>query len=178
MSATDHFRLLASYNEWMNSKLYAAVGSMPPEAISKNVGAFFGSLLGTLNHIVVADTLWLKRFALHPAGSEPLAPILPLPHPMSLDQIIFSDFAELRQHRVFLDSLIIRWANSLTDDQLSISLKYVNTGGAAFSKRFYSLVMHFFNHQTHHRGQATALLSQAGIDIGSTDLNALIPNEL
>ena len=168
---------MASYNEWMNSKLYAAVNSMPLHTIAENKGALFGSMLGTLNHIVVADTIWLKRFAMHPAKFAELAPVLPLPNPTAMDQILFSDFDVLRQHRAFLDSTIVRWANSLTDNQLSVDLEWANTKGIVSNKHFYSLVTHFFNHQTHHRGQATTLLSQAGIDVGTTALLALIPNE-
>ena len=177
MSTSENVRLLAGYNEWMNSKLYAAAASMPTAAVAENKGAFFGSLLGTLNHIVVADTIWLKRFALHPAGFPELASMASVARPTSLDQIVYSDLGQLRQHRQFLDSTIISWANSLTDNHLDVILSYTNIVGVAYNRRFQRLVAHFFNHQTHHRGQATTLCSQAGIDVGSTDLLDLIHNE-
>ena len=174
----EHVRLLASYNEWMNVKLYAAAASMPPEALAEDTGGFFGSLLGTLDHIVVGDTVWLKRFAQHPAGFAELAAIVSMPDPTSMDQIVFTDFAALRQRREWLDGVIIRWADTLTDEHLSVALTYASTKGVVSSKRFASLVMHLFNHQAHHRGQATTLLSQVGIDVGITDLVALIPDQV
>jgi uncharacterized damage-inducible protein DinB len=168
---------MASYNEWMNSKLYEASGALSPEALALDRNAFFASLFGTLNHIVVADTIWLKRFALHPANYRELDPIRNLPQPTSLDQILFVDFGELSRHRKMLDAVISSWANCVTDADLNQVLQYANTKGVVFARRFFSLVMHFFNHQTHHRGQATTMLSQAGVDVGITDLLALIQNE-
>jgi uncharacterized damage-inducible protein DinB len=168
---------MASYNEWMNSKLYEASGALSPEALALDRNAFFASLFGTLNHIVVADTIWLKRFALHPANYRELDPIRNLPQPTSLDQILFVDFGELSRHRKMLDAVISSWANCVTDADLNQVLQYANTKGVVFARRFFSLVMHFFNHQTHHRGQATTMLSQAGVDVGITDLLAMIQNE-
>lgn len=74
--------------------------------------------------------------------------------------------------------MIINWVAALTDDELSTTLSYHNTKGVASKRRYSSLVVHFFNHQTHHRGQTTTLLSQAGVDVGVTDLLALIPEEV
>ena len=177
MNLNDHVRLMASYNGWMNAKLYEAAGTLSAEALTLDRKAFFGSLIGTLNHIVVGDTLWLKRFALHPANYSELEPILHLPSPTSLDQVLFVDFGELSRQRKMLDAVIASWANCVTDADLNQVLQYTNTKGVVSAKRFFSLVMHFFNHQTHHRGQATTLLTQAGVDIGVTDLLALIQNE-
>jgi uncharacterized damage-inducible protein DinB len=161
----------------MNSRLYEVSGALSAEALALDRHAFFGSLLGTLNHIVVADTIWLKRFALHPANYREYEPIRHLPHPISPDQILFADFGELSRHRKMLDAVISSWANCVTDADLNQVLQYANTKGVVFARRFFSLVMHFFNHQTHHRGQATTMLSQAGVDVGITDLLALIQNE-
>jgi uncharacterized damage-inducible protein DinB len=173
----DHVRLMASYNGWMNAKLYEAAASLPPAALMLDRKAFFGSVMGTLNHIVVGDTLWLKRFALHPANYGELEPVRRLPQPSSLDQILFAELGELSRHRKMLDAVISSWADSVTDAGLNQVLRYTNTQGVVSTKRFFSLVMHFFNHQTHHRGQATTLLTQAGVDVGVTDLLALIQNE-
>jgi uncharacterized damage-inducible protein DinB len=81
----------------------------------------------------------------------------------------------LTAYRQALDSVIVQWANALTDTALSQPLIYKNMAGQAHSKQYGDLVMHFFNHQAHHRGQASTLLFQAGIDIGVTDLLAVIP---
>lgn len=177
MSRTNHVCLMASYNEWMNAKVYGAAGTLTDKALSANRKAFFGSILGTMNHLVVGDTIWLKRFASHPANPASLAPIRRLPVPESLEQILFTDIQNLSERRKWLDRVITEWARSIAEPDLDHVLHYTNMKGVAANRSFFSLVMHFFNHQTHHRGQVTTLLSQAGIDVGVTDLLALIPNE-
>ena len=177
MSRTDHICLMAKYNEWMNAKLYEAAMSLPGEELIANRKAFFGSILGILNHLAVGDTIWLKRFATHPANYSALDPVRNLPTPASLDQLLYTDVQNLLPHRRSLDQVITEWARSITDHDLDHVLHYANTKGVVADKNFFSLVLHFFNHQTHHRGQATTLLSQAGVDIGVTDLLAIIPNE-
>jgi uncharacterized damage-inducible protein DinB len=174
MQLSDHVCLMASYNEWMNAKLYEAAGQLSSEELLLDRQAFFGSILETLNHIVVADIIWLKRFADHPTKHSELESIRSLSKPQSLDQILFDDFSELSKHRKVLDGVIINWANVLTDDDLNHVLHYTNTKGILGDKKFFNLLMHFFNHQTHHRGQVTTLLSQAGVAVGVTDLLSLI----
>ncbi|WP_342595082.1 DinB family protein [Salinicola lusitanus] len=178
MTLKDHFGLLASYNQWMNSKVYEAASLLSANDLAMDRGAFFGSILGTLNHILVADTIWLKRFAEHPACLTSLREVVDLAHPTGLDQILFDDIERLSERRVWLDQKIIGWIAGLSDDDLDIVLTYRNSQGMTFHKRYSSLVLHFFNHQTHHRGQASTLLSQAGKDVGVTDLLALIPNDI
>ena len=170
--------LMAGYNEWMNAKLYDAAAILSAEELARNRGAFFGSVIGTLNHLVVTDTMWLKRFAAHPSNPKALAPIRALPQPTALNEIVFTDLAKLAERRKVIDAAIKAWAAGLTQADLDHVLHYANTKGVKSQKKFSSLVMHFFNHQTHHRGQATTLLFQAGQDVGVTDLLALIPNEI
>lgn len=175
MSRIEQFRLLARYNGWMNAKLYDAAATLPPEAVAADRGAFFGSILGTLEHLVVADTIWLKRFAEHPAGGA-LAPVRELPQPASLDAVQFGALAPLRERRDFLDRLIDAFVADLRPADLDTALAYRSTKGVPFSKPFADVLTHVFNHQTHHRGQTTTLLFQAGVDPGVTDLLVLIPD--
>ena len=177
MSNRSHIALLASYNEWMNAKLYQAAGKLPSQELSADRKAFFGSLIGTLNHIAVADTIWLKRFATHPATHAALDPVRKLRVPLALNEMLFTDLQELIGYRKMLDEIIKQWAMALTDEDLAHVLSYSNMKGVPAKKSFLSLAMNFFNHQTHHRGQATTLLFQAGVDVGVTDLLALIPDE-
>lgn len=177
MSKIDLFRQMATYNQWINDSIYEASGRLDPDELARDRGAFFGSILGTLNHIVVGDTLWLKRFATHPSGTETLRAVAALTVPSSLDQILFEDFGKLHEHRRWLDGEIIRWVDGLAEADVDQVLAYRNSKGKPFSKRFSHLILHFFNHQTHHRGQVSTLLSQAGQDVGVTDLLALIPDE-
>ncbi len=175
MSRIDGLRLMADYNAWMNRSIYDAAARLPAEEIATDRGAFFGSVLGTLEHLVVADTIWLKRFAEHPAGG-PLAAVRDLPRPTGLAQIQFGALAPLRERREMLDGLIVGWTGSLAESDLDVPLAYRNTHGDAFVKPFGLVLLHLFNHQTHHRGQTTTLLTQAGVDVGVTDLLTLIPN--
>ncbi|MET3134777.1 putative damage-inducible protein DinB [Oxalobacteraceae bacterium GrIS 1.11] len=175
MSRTQHVCLMAQYNRWMNAKLYRAAATLPAAELGADRKAFFGSILGTLNHLVAGDTLWLKRFALHPAHYAALAPLQDWPTPSSLDQMLFTTLEPLARHRHWLDDMIVAWAETVTQADLDHTLAYTNKKGIASERNYFSLLMHFFNHQTHHRGQVTTLLSQAGVDVGETDLLALIP---
>ena len=161
----------------MNAKVYEAAARLEEGELARDRGAFFGSILGTLNHILVADTIWLQRFAKHPRCHTLLQQVAELPAPERLDQLLFDDLADLVRHRSWMDLQIITWVRALNDDDLNLVLTYHNTKGVAFRRRFSNLMLHLFNHQTHHRGQVSALLSQAGVDIGVTDLLALIPDE-
>lgn len=178
MNRIEHISLMASYNAWINAKLYTEAGRLSDDELLADRGAFFGSIIGSLNHIVVGDTLWLKRFATHPGNHLSLEPIRQLQAPASLGQILFTDMTSLSERRHWLDTIITAWSQSLTEADLDHVLHYANMKGIAADKSFFSLVMHFFNHQTHHRGQVTTLLSQRGIDVGVTDLLELIPNQM
>lgn len=168
---------MAEYNEWMNDKLYEAAMTLSDEELAANRMAFFGSIIGTLNHLVVGDTLWLKRFATHPANYSALELVNELPLPISLDQVAFTDIRSLSRHRKKLDQAIKNWARSIREEDLDYVMTYSNMKGFEAQKNYYSLVMNLFNHQTHHRGQTTTLLTQANVDVGVTDLLAIVPNE-
>ena len=156
---TEQARLLAGYNAWMNDKLYGACATLSDEDRKRNRGAFFRSIHGTLNHLLLADSVWMGRFEGKPFAFR------------SLDQELYASFEELRTRRAEMDARIDRWVDGLTEAALEAKLEYTS----AITKRTHAptvwkVVVHFFNHQTHHRGQLTALLSQAGVDYGSTDL--------
>jgi uncharacterized damage-inducible protein DinB len=166
---------MAHYNEWMNTKIYETAAKLSAEELSKNRGAFFSSIIGTLNHIAVADTIWLKRFAPLLQNHQELNFIREQSLPHSLEVMLFSTIEELYDYRKLLDSLLSELAKSITTDELSQMLSYTNTKHTPATKNLFSLFMHVFNHQTHHRGQVTTLLSQSGLDVGITDLVAIIP---
>jgi uncharacterized damage-inducible protein DinB len=177
MTRADHIRQMANYNQWMNAKLFDAARTLSDEELAADKGAFFHSIIGTLNHIAVGDTLWLKRFVHHPANYAVREAVQNLPNATSLDQLLHADMQGLSGHRKTLDQIIVDWAQSVNEEDLDHVLQYVTTKNIAMHKNFFSIIMHFFNHQTHHRGQVTTLLSQAGVDVGTTDLMVLIPNE-
>lgn len=173
-SRLAHIRQMSAYNSWMNDKVYAAIAGLPPADVVVDRKAFFGSIQATLGHIAVADTIWLQRFATHPANYPALRALRGLPIQRDLRAQPFDDLASLAAHRRSLDHMIEAWVAEMTEADLDHALVYVNTRGDSFRKPYFFLIMHFFNHQTHHRGQVTTLLSQAGVDVGSTDLSTLI----
>ncbi len=169
--------MFAKYNKWMNERMFEAAATLDAKELARDRGAFFGGILGTLNHIAVGDTVWLHRFAQVRPPSAALAVMKSIPHPTSLRQILAGDLGELLAYRQRLDALIVDWAAELTPEHLASKLTYASMAGAVSSRNLGAVVQHFFNHQTHHRGQASTLLFQAGVDVGVTDLLTLIPNE-
>jgi uncharacterized damage-inducible protein DinB len=168
---------MAQYNQWMNRKIYATAGQLPEATLKADKKAFFGSILGTLNHLMVGDIIWLKRFAMHPANHKALETVRSLAQPKSLGQQLYSNYEALKVEREQLDEIIMNWCYELCLEDLHHKLYYKNMKGQPAVKLFGHLVLHLFNHQTHHRGQVTTLLSQEGLDVGVTDLLALIPDE-
>lgn len=175
MALKLNFELMALYNHRMNEQLYASIEGLSTSQLSENLGAFFGSVLVTLNHILVGDIIWLKRFSAHPVDYSSLAYVHSLPMPSGLSTILHSDLNLLREARVALDEVIIQFSLEATEQDYEYPLAYKNTKGIAFKKQFGCLVQHFYNHQTHHRGQLTTLLNQMGVDVGVTDLLIDIP---
>ena len=159
MISNAYCQLMAEYNQWMNSKLYRALEPLGEQALRTDKGAFFGSIFMTLNHIFYGDLIFLSRLTGDPL-TEP-----------ELDQVFFESFAAMKAGRVTLDQRLLTWATSLTDDWLEKDASYISkVDGSTKSAPRWVLVSHMFNHQTHHRGQITTLLSQLDIDIGPTDI--------
>lgn len=125
---------------------------------------------------MVGDLIWLRRFANHPSRFPALNALDVFPLPSRLDEVLYADFEQLQKNRIALDQVIEQWVGELHEDDLDLALKYQNTKGIIANKHFLSLLLHFFTHQVHHRGQITTLLSQAGLDFGETDLLLGIPD--
>jgi uncharacterized damage-inducible protein DinB len=178
-ACTDNYRLLARYNRWMNQRLYQACESLSDGERKRERGAFFGSIHRTLNHLLVGDQVWLRRFVqcgldhgVTLAGLD--ASVLDLPPGSQLDTVLFDDWNALRAKREQLDVAIAAWVADLPEDYPQFSMSYSNSKGVARAHPAWQAMTHFFNHQTHHRAQAGTLLMQAGVDIGVTDLIALV----
>ena len=176
MNPKRHFLLLAHYNQRLNRQVFEASAKLDSDALALNRGAFFGSILGTLNHLLVGDLLWLGRFR----QLSPQAPSLQLldqmPTPSKLDQQLYSELAALWTVRRQLDQALINWIDTeLAESDFKRLLSYKNSQGISSCRRFDALLTHLFNHQTHHRGQISTLLQQQGVDIGVTDLLIDIP---
>jgi len=177
MSLQYNFSLLARYNQWMNNNLYQLASTLNADELLQNRGAFFGSVAGILNHLLVADLIWLNRFKQLAIQPKALQPLSDLPLPTALDQLLFQDFKQLHQVRKQIDVLFLAFIAELDDQHLQQVLVYSNMKGESMQKQLSSVLQHVFNHQTHHRGQLTTLFSQMGMDVGVTDLLMLIDNQ-
>ncbi len=173
----QHYQLLASYNKRMNQQLYKASFELSHAELEKDLGAFFGSIIGSLNHIVVGDLLWLARFKDHFNGYKSLSRLDGYPKPNSLNDILYKDIEPLYDARSEVDSIIIDWISESKDSDFDEIFTYRNSKGEMYRKVFGDVVGHLFNHQTHHRGQISTLLSQLGKDIGVTDFIVDIPDK-
>ena len=159
MTPLEQLRTMARYNRWMNERLCECCARLGDDERKEDMRAFFRSIHGTLNHLLLADRLWMGRFTGKPFAAK------------SLDQELYADFAQLRAERARTDAAIEAWAARLDDATLDGELAYtsmVNPQPRRIAMRL--AVTHFFNHQAHHRGQLTTLLFQRGIDPGVTDL--------
>ncbi|WP_341898062.1 DinB family protein [Ferrovibrio terrae] len=155
----QHVRRFGRYNQWANRRLYDACGMLPAAEFSAPRPSFFGSIMATLNHILVGDSIWLGRFT----GNPP-------PGVTRLDQILHAEFAPLRAAREAKDAEIIAFCDGMTDEKLNDTFSYANMRGERFTDPLFPPLMHFFNHQTHHRGQVHGLLSHAGVSPPELDM--------
>ena len=179
MNYCHHFQRMAIYNRRMNEQIYRTSADLSAAELAGDTGAFFKSILGTMNHIVVGDLLWLSRFATHSSRYSSLGRLKMYPTPISLDDQLYDNVDVYWIAREGIDSIIHEWiSNEVLEADFERSLTYRNSKGVVSRRNFFELVSHLFNHQTHHRGQVSALLYQKGIDIGVTDFLIDIPDEI
>ena len=174
-SFIDNYRFLARYNSWMNQRLYAACNTLTDAQRKADQGAFFKSVHTTLMHLVLADKMWLARFARQGVefaalGSE----LLTMPQGSDYNSDLHPVWTDLTQTRDALDAAIEQWLADMSPEFLTSTMRYANTKGVQRAHPAWQALTHLFNHQTHHRGQVTTLLTQAGVDVDVTDLIALV----
>jgi uncharacterized damage-inducible protein DinB len=158
------FELLAEYNEKTNREVLAILGAQPPELASRPGGAYHGSILGVLNHVLQADVIWLERFAHQFPELGFLPPALPVFKLGSLKDVVWDSLPVFQPVREKVDGLLRRAVRELPPARYPEVLEYRNIKGEAQRKVIWRALLHVFNHQTHHRGQAAALLDRFGVD--------------
>ena len=169
MISVEFVRLMASYNSEMNRRIYAGAARLTDKQRRDDLGLFWKSLHGTLNHLLWGDRQWMSRFD----GWAPNA----VPSPQS--STLIHAFEELRAERVKADGEIEDFARRIDDEWLSQDLVWFSgAAGRELRRDRRGLVVHFFNHQTHHRGQAHAALTMCGVDPGDTDLFLIVPSPI
>jgi uncharacterized damage-inducible protein DinB len=148
MNPLAHYRMFARYNEWANGRLYEAAGKLSVDQYRADRGAYFKSVHGTLNHLLVTDRIWMQRFT-----GEGEAP-------NRLDAILFETFDELRAARLSEDGRILRYVEGLDEARIAGTIKYRRVSSPEeFEQELAPALAHWFNHQTHHRGQVHAVLT-------------------
>ncbi len=153
----DHPAVFSRYNRWANARLYAACGDLGREAYMAPRPSFFGSIHATLNHILVADMLWLGRLRGTPVT-------------LALDAELHRELEDLRAAREAFDRDLVDHCDDLETGWQEAVLSYANSRGEPFETPLVQVYWHLFNHQTHHRGQVHGLLSQAGVAPPPLDL--------
>ena len=168
MITPDYVQSMAAYNSWQNENLYAAADDLSEAERRADKGAFFGSIHATLSHLLWGDLRWMSRFADVAPPNQPNIPA-------SVDEC--DDWRELKTRRITADKAIIDWAAGLSSEDLAGDLTwYSGAAGRDETRPLAMLITHFFNHQTHHRGQVHCLLTASGAKTDDTDL-FLMPAE-
>jgi uncharacterized damage-inducible protein DinB len=166
MVTVEYARLMAAYNAEMNRRVFAAASTLTDAQRREHRGAFFGSIHGTLSHLMWGDSTWMARFAGWPAPEGGI----------KASTTLHQDWEAMRAARLDLDARIAAWTATLDLAWLSGDLTWFS--GAMqreVSRPRWVLLTHFFNHQTHHRGQVHALLTGFGAATGDTDLPFILP---
>lgn len=167
MITPAYVQTMTRYNSEMNRRVFAAAGRLPDAERRTDRGAFWRSIHGTLNHLLWADRIWMSRFA--PGWEKP-------PVPIRQSGELIDAFDDLARERAATDAALEAWAEGVTAEELAGDLHWHSGAlGRDVASRRDILVMHFFNHQTHHRGQVHALLTRAGETTGDTDLWIVMP---
>ncbi len=161
-----HFQMLADYNRWANTRVYDACAGLSDEAYRADCGAFFGSAHRTLNHLLAADRIWLRRIT----GSGTA--------PGQLDTVLFEDLSELRQARDAEDKRFVTLMQSLSAEEFERTVSYTPvTVPTPVTEPLAAILAHVFNHQTHHRGQVHAILTSLGEPSIVLDMIAFLRSE-
>ncbi|WP_430473959.1 DinB family protein [Thalassospira lucentensis] len=149
MNSVAYFERLARYNRWANGHVYDACATLSQRDLDAPRTAFFPSITATLNHLLVADSIWMSR-------------LLGAPISMPLDTVLFAKFDDLRAARMTQDQAIIDFTSTLTPDVIASDLTYQSVTAGAYTMPRDLVLGHMFNHQTHHRGQLSNMILEAG----------------
>ncbi len=157
-----HFQMLARYNRTANERLFDCCAQLDAAEYKKQRQGSLGSIHALLNHVLLGDRIWMARFE----GGGRVTP--------RLDTVLFDEFPGLRSARIVEDARIEKFFEDLPDGFLTSSLHYTNSRGRDYTDEAAFAVGHFFNHQTHHRGQVHVMLSQTPVPPPSLDLHRIV----
>ena len=158
MTKIINFQLLANFNTWANEKIMTSCKKLTETEYKKDRRAFFSSIHGTLNHLLVVDRAYISRIEGKDHGLK------------SLDQILYGNLFQLEEARIKEDKRLVDLVNNLSEESIHKEITYngFETGKTTYTIN--TILITLFNHQTHHRGQIHNMLSQAGIKIPQVDI--------
>lgn len=170
----EYFPVLSHYNEAANRKMFAILGGLPPDRLTREVGSYFKTIMALLNHIYGSDVMWLQR----------MRSVLPRLESLKSAELdveaiwptvdLVADFEKLRAMRDRLDALLGRFTAELTDGDLAAVIDYTNSRGQRVRYVFWQALMHMFNHETHHRGQIAEILDEMGVENDYSNINVTL----
>ena len=165
---------MSLYNQRINTQLMEHCLPLSADILTKNTNSFFPNIISYWNHILFGDLILLGRLAANNIGNLSPLDFSELPNAISPQDIYYTNLLDIALLRAKVDSLIIHYCNNLTEEDCDRYITYTTTEGAVITKAVAVITQHIFNHQTHHRGQLTCLLSQAGVDYGCMDLPVIV----
>jgi uncharacterized damage-inducible protein DinB len=175
MSLALNFRMMAIYNQRMNQQLIGVCEQLSPEQLNQETHSFFSTVMCHWNHILFGDLIMLRRLTDNGVVEVDTLILQKLPIAKSVTDQFVNNLENLKSLRAVLDEVYVNITQAFTADCCTHIVKYTTTEGGVIERTVGEFFQHLFNHQTHHRGQLTCVLSQFGLDFGCTDLPILVP---
>ncbi|WP_318400404.1 DinB family protein [Photobacterium leiognathi] len=175
MDLSSNFRMLAHYNQRMNNQLLSACQQLTDEQLHQNNNAFFPSVMAHWNHILFGDLIMLRRLIANNIVEVDAEVLQQLPVAKKINDTFVTTMDELSALRGLVDTVYIEITQAFTPSTCREIVKYTTTAGLLIERNVGEFCQHIFNHQTHHRGQLTCILSQFNVDFGCTDLPIVVP---
>jgi uncharacterized damage-inducible protein DinB len=175
MSLAKNFKMMSLYNQRINTQLLGCCLNLSNEVLNKDTNSFFPSIIAYWNHLLFGDLILLSRIASNDIAQLNDQALSIFPSPKSPQDIYHTQIKELAKLREQVDVVIVDYCANLTDEACGKLITYTTTEGELITKVVADITQHLFNHQTHHRGQLTCVLSQSGVNYGCMDLPVIVP---
>ncbi len=175
MGLSSNFRMLAVYNQRMNDQLLKVCEKLSSDQLHQETGSFFSSVMSYWNHLLFGDLIMLQRLIATDLACIDTRILESLPIAKSVNDTFVSSLEELKELRSRVDDIYIQITQEFEEGDCERIVRYITTEGTKIERNVGEFCQHIFNHQTHHRGQLTCILSQFGLDFGCTDLPVIVP---
>ncbi|MEX0337032.1 DinB family protein [Vibrio tubiashii] len=175
MDLSSNFRMLALYNQRMNQHLLSVCEQLSPQQLNQETHSFFPSVMAHWNHILFGDLIMLQRLVANQIHRLTPQQVDALPIAKAVDDTFVTSIEELKALRSLVDQIYIDMTKDFTAETCAKTVVHITTEGGEMRRNVGEFCQHIFNHQTHHRGQLTAILAQLGRDFGCTDLPVIVP---